>query len=251
MDERFKKSTVINCDFPIIVFDNFLNHQESISISEEILKQTNFDGKVMGGRNIIYNSSEKYKKLLENKYINDLNFFLNDYKTFNYLFNELINSNNRKINFNPTNIPKKYKLKKSKGIIKYLDKLYNRFSNGYAYLEMDYSNAEKGYEIEPHHDKKERILNFLLYFNSLEEKDGGALEIYKYKSSEINEFHQKPSMNNLELQKKIRPVKNQLIVFLSTPNSVHGVEKFISKDKNRIFAYGSYTSSKKIIWKKQ
>ena len=47
---------------------------------------------------------------------------------------------------------------------------------------MDFSQAEKGYFREPHHDKNTRLINFLIYFNDLNESDGGALDIYGYKS---------------------------------------------------------------------
>ena len=47
---------------------------------------------------------------------------------------------------------------------------------------MDFSIAEKNYFREPHHDKRTRILSFLLYLNTTDIKSGGSLEIYEYKN---------------------------------------------------------------------
>ena len=49
--------------------------------------------------------------------------------------------------------------------------------------------------------------------------------------------------------KKIPPKQGHLITFLSTPDSIHGVDKIVSKNKKRYFFYGSYTSLEKVDWK--
>ena len=46
--------------------------------------------------------------------------------------------------------------------------------------------------------------------------------------------------------KKIPPKQGHLITFLSTPDSIHGVDKIVSKNKKRYFFYGSYTSLEKV-----
>ena len=71
---------------------------------------------------------------------------------------------------------------------------------------MDFSVAKKGYFREPHHDKNTRIINFLLYLNTLE-NSGGALEIYKYKKNKDN-YSQFPKFDDVELDNKIDPRVN-------------------------------------------
>ena len=51
------------------------------------------------------------------------------------------------------------------------------------------------------------------------------------------------------LNLKIPPKQGHLITFLSTPDSIHGVDKIVSNNKKRYFFYGSYTSLDKVDWK--
>ena len=249
MFNRLQNFSVVDCKFPLIKFHNFLTDTESNKIVETLSNQSNFDNNVMGGRNVIYKNSNIFGRLEKIDIFNDINLFLNQKKTFNFFLKKLIDIKKNGYNFNPSNLSNKFKEKKTTGIVKILDKILNKISDGYIYLEMDYSNAQSGYYREPHHDKKERILNFLLYFNTLNEEDGGALEIYKYKNNQ-NQFLQRPDINNLILERKIYPKANELLVFMSNPISIHGVEKFVSNSKNRIFSYGSYTLSKRVDWVK-
>tara|TARA_Y100000741_G_C18182759_1_gene530061 strand:- start:728 stop:1072 length:345 start_codon:yes stop_codon:yes gene_type:complete len=111
---------------------------------------------------------------------------------------------------------------------------------------MDFSLAQSGYFREPHHDKNTRIINFLIYFNDLNEEDGGSLDIYGYKSMP-KVFKTQPDEDLIIKQKSFLPKKKQLIIFLSNPISIHGVSKIVS-NKKRIFAYGSYTLEKNVDW---
>ena len=133
------------------------------------------------------------------------------------------------------------------------------FFNGQTFLDIRFALSEDGYKREPHLDRETRIISFLLYFNTLTEEDGGTLEIFKYNNDENNHNldindpehskNRKLDTNKLELYKKINPKKNQLVVFLSTPKSVHGVSEQRSNPKKRFFSFGSYTGTKSISWK--
>ena len=59
----------------------------------------------------------------------------------------------------------------------------------------------------------------------------------------------RPLTDNVFELKKIPPRQGHLITFLSTPNSIHGVDKIVSNNKKRYFFYGSYTSLEKVDWK--
>lgn len=247
MFERLNNYEILECDFPLIKYKKFLTQQECDQVVEQMNNQLNYDDNVMGGRNVIYKNSKIFSQLNQIQVINKLNNFFNNKNTFEFFLKKLKEIKNDNFNFSPSNISKIYKVQKSKLMDKMFKKLSNTFFDGYVYLEMDYSNAKIGYEREPHHDRKERILNFLIYFNTLEQKDGGALEIYRYKTYQ-NKYLQAPKIHDLDLIKKIYPKACELLIFMSNPVSIHGVEKFISNDKNRIFSYGSYTLSKKVIW---
>ena len=44
------------------------------------------------------------------------------------------------------------------------------------------------------------------------------------------------------------PKAGQLFIFLSSPNSYHGVSKFLSKETFRTFIYGSYSLDREVEW---
>ena len=51
--------------------------------------------------------------------------------------------------------------------------------------------------------------------------------------------------------KKIEPKRGYLVTFLSSPNSIHGVDIIKETKQKRYFFYGSYTSLVKIDWKRR
>ncbi len=69
-----------------------------------------------------------------------------------------------------------------------------------------------------------------------------------YKSA--HKYPRFPSYKDVKLEKKLLPKQGQLIIFKSTPDSYHAAEKFVSKNKKRVFLYGSFSLNKKVIWKK-
>ena len=244
---RIKSSKqVFGYPFPHLIIENFLTEQEQEEIVNEILEvqRNEVVNKVMGGR--YQYKPEFFKDGSNSKKI--FNFF-NSLKTYDEIFNLLMNKDNNYSNFilrnNFNSIIKKYGKKE-----KFLSKIFPFFFKKSFFLHMDFSIAKKNYFREPHHDKKTRIISFLLYLNSLSHESGGALEIYKYKESKPN-FYQFPEIDKLEIYNKISPNGGKLIVFLSSPDSVHGVEKFLPKsDEKRFFLYGSYTSFFDVNWLK-
>ena len=56
-------------------------------------------------------------------------------------------------------------------------------------------------------------------------------------------------INELEIVKSFTPKKGTVVFFQSTPNSYHGVKRFIEKNcPKRFFIYGSYALNKPVIW---
>ncbi len=233
-----------NKPFSYLVCEDFLSTNDQNQIINEISDlDVSFEvKKVMGGR-YQYNTDYLKKNSLSDKLYN----FFNSIETFETIKNKLfLNEKSLSKFYTKQNFDKIVKNNQVKSKIR---KLFPFFFKNNFFLHMDFSVAKKDYFREPHHDKNTRIINFLLYLNTLE-NSGGALEIYKYKKN-TNNFSQFPKPDDVELDNKIDPKGGKLIVFLSTPDSVHGVEKFNpKKDEKRFFIYGSYTSYSKVEWVK-
>ena len=84
--------------------------------------------------------------------------------------------------------------------------------------------------------------------NTISKKDGGQFQVFdvKKKTKNLQRF---PNPKSVIEKKFFSPKSGQLFFFLSSPNSYHGVRKFLSKTKNRIFVYGSFTMDRKVNWK--
>lgn len=227
--------------------------------------ETTFDGLVMGNRKRIVKGSTNFEKLLKKNIIaNEINKFFEIEKHFEYFYNNLENLNSKKNNlFNFSN--KKFKLldnfiinnknsSTSRSLFFWLKnslaKIFYKINN-YCniYWDMDFSVASAGYWREPHHDRAERVINFLFYIDDFSSDDGGGFQIFDYKECP-KKYLKQPDYKDLKMIKNIKPRKGDLVTFLSSPNSLHGVELIKKTNEKRYFFYGSYTSLNKIKWKK-
>lgn len=241
---NFKKKKLISDPFPMLIVENCLRDSSQKKIIREIEKAEKEKEvkKVMGGR---YQYNKNF--LEKDGYCNKIYDFFNKKSTFEFLFNQIYkSSNNFLINKNEYNSYLKNRGKKDNFFKKIFPQIYkNKF-----YLDMDFSIAKKNYFRTPHFDRNSRILSFLIYLNTTNKNNGGSLEIYKYKKNKDPNFDRFPLKKNLRLIKKIKPKFGTFISFLSSPDSIHGVEKFKGKfNEKRIFLYGSYTSFQDVIWK--
>ncbi len=234
--------------FPHLIYEDFLTDESQKKILDEILEveKVNSVNKVMGGR-FQYHVKFFKKKSFSKKLFD----FFNSKETFNVIKEKLLPEPHltgfylEKNKF--TNI-----VKKEYFFYKILKKIFPFFIKNNFFLHMDFSVAKNEYFREPHHDKDSRIISFLLYLNTTNNNEGGSLEIYKYVNEKENDYKRFPNFQNIQLDKKIKPKGGKLIVFLSSPNSIHGVEKFKPRDnEKRIFAYGSYTSFFNVNWIKK
>ena len=96
------------------------------------------------------------------------------------------------------------------------------------YLDMDFSVSESGYNRGPHRDRDSRILNFLVYLNTLDKKDGGKLFFYDIKNKRDFKYPRFKKKKIFLYQPQYLP-KELLFFFPSTPDSYHAVSKFIGK----------------------
>tara|TARA_A100001015_G_C15034392_1_gene735223 strand:- start:3227 stop:3898 length:672 start_codon:yes stop_codon:yes gene_type:complete len=194
--------------FEHLVVDNCFSPELIKKVLKNLkLKERLFNKKVMGGRFIIRNDKEDFKKI-----INDKNSTLKLYK---YLKNSK--------NFN--------KLKM------YFQKSIPKVKKNNLKFYFDYSIGKKGYFREPHRDSDSRVIIFLGYFNKTNE---GSLNLYKYKNDYKKIYERRPKMDKIELAKKIEIKSNRFIFFPNSPNSYHAVSKIKSDKIKRYFCYGSY-----------
>jgi hypothetical protein len=250
-----KNFKTVDADYPIMYFDKFLNDDESKALCDEIEDFSSFDDLVMNGRNRVNKGSENFYKYLE-KYPNVLKLYntLNSENSF-LSFKDLL-FNEKKINktsWKPLIFPYKYSKddygEQHFNLFRYLRKssIISTFFLKRINLDIDFSKSQYGYFRNAHRDRDTRVISFLIYLNTINEDEGGAFEIYKFKES-AERLPRFPKENEVEKKKKFPPKAGQMFVFLSSPNSYHGVSKFISQDKSRIFIYGSYSLDRKVKW---
>ena len=197
--------------------------------------------KVMGGRH-------QYSNYLFEKddLCSDIFNYFNKIETFEKI-QEYISSDSNQ--FLIKDNPYKRFFKKTNFFHAIAKKFFPSMLKNSFFLEMDFSVAKNNYYRESHHDKDTRILSFLIYLNNTKASNGGSLEIYEFKKNFKSLLERFPKKNNLILHNRIKPQFGQFIAFISSPDSIHGVEKFIAKNnEKRIFLYGSYTAFNKVNW---
>ena len=102
------------------------------------------------------------------------------------------------------------------------------------YCDFDFSVAGSGYVRDPHHDQENRILNFLLYVNDFNGSNGGNFQTYKYKNTPKT-YLREPLLGDLSMINNIKPQKGYFVTFLSSPNSLHGVDRILPTNEKRYF----------------
>lgn len=237
----------LESEFPIIISKNFLSKKICQEISDEINKYNSYDDIVMGGRKRLNKGTKNFKHFINHSKSSKKLFNSFNNKTFFY---KIINIFNKtflykgldffKNNFNYSKINYGLQIGKKLSKYKYLKPTIN--------LDMDFSVAEKGYYRHPHRDRDTRIINFLIYLNTLKKNSGANLEIYKVKKN-LKKYPRFPHKKNLILTKKLPPKRGMIILFVSQPNSYHAVSKLKTNEK-RYFIYGSYSLDREIDWKK-
>jgi len=236
--------------FPHLIIDNFLDKKQCENVINELKKKNEEINKiaVMGGRKRFHEGEFNKKSFVYKIYQT-----FNNIEQFNFFLNKLIplaKDSKRKFviknNF-------KFLSKKPKNslFLRIKKKIFPFVYSKKIFCEMDFSIGEKGYEREPHHDAPNKTVVFLLYLNDIKNNnDGGSLEIYKYKNDKQMIFKQAPDLIDVEVKKNIYPAQGKLIVFLSCPDSLHGVKKYNPEnDDKRYFIYGSYGNFFNINWK--
>ncbi len=259
MEFNLKNYKLVNVDapYPIGYIDNFIGNSECEKLFKEICAFDSYDDLVMNGRMRVNKGSQKFKEYLENspnllslyEKLNNKVLFLEMKNKLDLIVNkqlwkaELKNFNFSQINYGEQKFSLLKYLRKSWLISKFFKKTVN--------LDIDFSRSKKGYFRQAHRDRDTRIISFLLYLNSIDKNLGGEFEVYKVNKATTNlkDLKRFPDLHDVTLVEKFSPKAGQLFIFTSTPDSYHGVSKFISDSKDRVFIYGSYSLDRKVDWK--
>ena len=212
----------IKSNFPVLVGDNIVSKKICNLLIKEISNSKSFDDMIMGGRSRINKGSKNFK---DGSWIN-----LYTPKSFN---------------------PKKFTIKKKLNSSELKKMLGNNYTNPKVNLDIDFSVSKGGYRLRPHRDDITRLYNFLIYLTDIPKKNGGSLTIYRKKAKKNlrKSFRRFPKITELEIVKSFTPKKGTVVFFQSTPNSYHGVKRFIERNcPKRFFIYGSYALNKPVIW---
>lgn len=254
---NFKNKITQSSPFPFVIFNNFLDYKICKKLCAEIQDYKNYDDIVMNGRYRVNKGSDHFAQQLKHSLnLKKLYSQFNKFETFNKFKKFLNNKNNtnfifpslKKTIFSKNNFGRqKFELFSFLRETKFVSCFFKQILN----LDIDFSKSKRGYFRAPHRDRDTRIISFLIYLNSFNKKYGGQLEIFATKKNAYknNNYPRFPKKNTLIKIMSLPPRVGQLVVFLSTPNSYHGVSKFLSNKKNRVFIYGSYSMDRKVSWK--
>ena len=223
---------------------------------KEIQKSKAFDDMIMGGRSRINKGSQNFKKFIKSsknaaqlyKQFNNFNFYNTIEKIFKKKFKDSSWSSVYKANtFQKERFTPKKKYNSSE-LKKILGKKHKKPT---VNLDIDFSVSKSGYRLRPHRDDITRQYNFLIYLNNIPKSNGGSLTIYKKKADKKirKSFRRFPKISELKIVKEFTPTIGSVIFFQSTPNSYHGVKRFIEHNRQkRYFIYGSYAFNGPIVW---
>ena len=242
---RIEKLKKFKNNFPILFANNAISNHVCESLVNEISSSETFDDLIMGGRSRINKGSKNFKEYINKSKISKKLFHLFNSKKF---YNKIENvfkknfKNQSWVNLYPPKLfnTKKFTIKKKINSTELKALLSKNYKHPNVNLDIDFSVSKGGYRLRPHRDDITRLYNFLIYLTDIPRKNGGSLTIYK----------RFPKMNELGVVKSFIPKKGTVVFFKSTPNSYHGVKRFIEKNcPKRFFIYGSYAQNTPVIWK--
>ena len=254
---RVEKLKKFKNNFPILVGNKAISNHLCASLIKEISSSETFDDLIMGGRSRINKGSKNFKKYINKSKISKKLFQLFNSKKF---YNKIENvfkknfKNQSWVNLYPPKLfnTKKFTIKKKITSTELKALLCKNYKHTNVNLDIDFSVSKGGYRLRPHRDDITRLYNFLIYLTDIPKKNGGSLTVYKKKAKKNirKSFKRFPKTSELEVVKSFTPKKGTVVFFRSTPNSYHGVKRFIEKNcPKRFFIYGSYAQNTPVIWK--
>ena len=253
---KIEKLKIIKSNFPVLVGDKVLSKSICKALIKEISNSKSFDDMIMGGRSRINKGSKNFNIYIKNSKISQKIFKLFNSKSFYKKIEKIFKNKFENTSWKNENLPNifnksKFTIKKKLNSSELKKILGNKYKNPKVNLDIDFSVSRGGYRLRPHRDDITRLYNFLIYLTDIPKKNGGSLTIYRKKTKKNirKSFRRFPKINELEIVKEFTPKQGTVVFFQSTPNSYHGVKRFIEKNcPKRFFLYGSYALNKPVIW---
>jgi len=253
---KIERLKIIKSNFPVLVGDKVLSKSICKALIKEISNSKSFDDMIMGGRSRINKGSKNFNIYIKNSKISQKIFKLFNSKSFYKKIEKIFKNKFENTSWKNENLPNifnksKFTIKKKLNSSELKKILGNNYKNPKVNLDIDFSVSRGGYRLRPHRDDITRLYNFLIYLTDIPKKNGGSLTIYRKKTKKNirKSFRRFPKINELEIVKEFTPKQGTVVFFQSTPNSYHGVKRFIEKNcPKRFFLYGSYALNKPVIW---
>ena len=253
---KIEKLKIIKSNFPVLVGNKVLSKSICKALIKEISNSKSFDDMIMGGRSRINKGSKNFNIYIKNSKISQKIFKLFNSRSFYKKIEKIFKNKFENTSWKNENLPNifnknKFTIKKKLNSSELKKMLGNKYKNPKVNLDIDFSVSRGGYRLRPHRDDITRLYNFLIYLTDIPKKNGGSLTIYrkKIKKNIRKSFRRFPKINELEVVKEFTPKQGTVVFFQSTPNSYHGVKRFIEKNcPKRFFLYGSYALNKPVIW---
>ena len=254
---KIEKLKIIKSNFPVLAGNKVLSKSICKALIKEISDSKSFDDMIMGGRNRINKGSKNFNNYIKKSKTSEKLFKVFNSKSFYKKIESIFKKNFKDGSWENSNLPKnfnqkKFTIKKKLNSSELQKMLGNNYSNPKVNLDIDFSVSKGGYRLRPHRDDITRLYNFLIYLTDIPKKNGGSLTIYKKKAKKNlrKSFRRFPKISELEIVKEFTPKQGTAVFFQSTPNSYHGVKRFVEKNcSKRFFIYGSYALNKPVIWK--
>lgn len=120
-----------------------------------------------------------------------------------------------------------------------------------VFVHFDISVASEGYWREVHRDMDNRIAAFLIYFSDAEEcgGSGGEFGVHRlFPAGLKGDLPSQPDPLLVETVELIRPERNMLIMFLSSPDSYHSVPVIRNARASRKFIYVGVSADRPLNW---
>jgi len=259
------KGRYFDFPYPHYVFEDFLPSDFLDALCDDITSGRLLDGAetVMGGRRRIIFDSIGSEYLKKNS--TDWFYFINLVRSRTFVHNLLdlfsCASDFYKPNFSWSELKIDEKIPKVKNAngarwVRILNRVRNHVEAiimpPVVTVEVDISLAGKGYRREIHHDSNSRIIAGVFYLNSPQGMVGGTFDIHSLARRPASGlFDPQPKTTDCIFVKSIKPARNTLVLFLSTPDSYHSVPEILEAPEERIFVYFAVTLQKKNAWKHQ
>ena len=241
--QKIKESPMKTEPFSHIVIDDFLPKEYIDDFSnlpnyDELDNKVYFQDKKQSKKSVADNNPDKsnYNLLLKKSHL---------FKEFDDVF-------------------KKDNLLKNAIFDKFSEDLDSSLTEDYRSFEtstsLNYSVSIPGYSKEIHVDRREHLINILLYVS--ESSDSANLELWKEKS-ETDFCDVFPSSEDLVLSKRYSPKKNTAVIMINFPWAYHAVDEQKQDFLNRKYIYvvfdfektarddEKHDSNDSLIWKKK